>query len=350
LVIVQKPKLRTVHGLGDLGRLLQSGDTAPSPEWSVETLKNASQIEAVVLSREHANCDSLPLRYGMHFAVDTRIALRDVRFLYVDSKYADRFHVDARFSSDDGAEHAGRFVVGIRRGYQDLIIVTVWRHDGNTETRLSEVMTALRLRGFLTPQTLLELHPLYLAGKLRTSADLIEQLAHKMSIQQTTSMQRVVDEALAKADAAIAERDRAMHRASQAEAVAREASFVVDDLQNQNQALKSRVDELEAEHRRYQREEADAQLDGKRASLSAPDTLVDVLVDQMHRNSSCTILVMGDGSRRHMKTATFDRDGRVTSKAKGLIGRRIQISCWDPVDQPGRWSREGYFRNVYAAE
>jgi hypothetical protein len=91
-------------------------------------------------------------------------------------------------------------------------------------------------------------------------------------------------------------------------------------------------------------------LDGKKASLSAPDTLVDVLVGQMHRNSSCTILVMGDGSRRHMKTATFDRDGRVTSKAKGLIGRRIQISCWDPVDQPGRWSREGYFRNVYAAE
>jgi hypothetical protein len=342
-------ELRTVNGLGNLGRLLQSGDTASSPEWSAETLKRASQVEALVLCREHANCDSLPLRFGVHFAEDTRIALRDVRFLYVDAKYADRFHVDAQFSSD-GLDHAGRFVVGIRRGYRELVVVTAWRHDANTEARLSEVMTALRTKGFISPQTLLDLHPLYLAGKIRTSADLIEQLANQLSLQQTTSMQRVVDEALARADAAIAERDQAVRRAQNAEAVAREASFIVDDLQNEKQVLKSRVDELEEERRRYQREAADAQRKGEKASLSDPDTLVDVLVGQMHRNSSCTILVMGDGSRRHMKTASFDRDGRVTAKAKSLIGRKVQISCWDPVDQPGRWSRDGYFRQVYAAE
>jgi hypothetical protein len=66
--------------------------------------------------------------------------------------------------------------------------------------------------------------------------------------------------------------------------------------------------------------------------------------------SSCTVLVMGDGSQRHMKTSTFDPDGSITTKAKSLVGSRIRTTCWDPKGSPGRWSSQGYFRNIYAAE
>ena len=107
---------------------------------------------------------------------------------------------------------------------------------------------------------------------------------------------------------------------------------------------------LEKEVERYKQEKLSANRDNKQATLSSPDTLVQVLERQTYRGSSCTILKMGDGSQRHMKTSTFDPAGSVTAHAKTLIGKRVRISCWDPIHQPGRWSNEGYFRNVYATE
>lgn len=347
---MQKPKSRTANGLANIRSLLTSPDAAPPLPWSVGRIKAVSEVKVHVLGREHANCDSLPLRFGVHFPSDAVITLKRLKFLFVDSTYSDRFHVDAWFSLDDGEEHSGHFVLGTRRGYSDLVMVTVWRHDSNTESRLSEVMIALRAQGFLTPKILLELHPLYRDGQLSTSVDLIKQLAQKMSAQQVSSMKTIVDEALVKADAAIAERDQALDRARHAEDAAQKNASIANILQIKNVALASRVEELEAEKKRFLREQADAEMDGKVASLSTPDTLVDVLENQLHKGSSCTILIMGDGSKRFMKTATFDRDGRVTAKAKSLRDRRVRISCWDRIDRPEFFSSQGYFRNVYVAE
>lgn len=97
-------------------------------------------------------------------------------------------------------------------------------------------------------------------------------------------------------------------------------------------------------------ESARADAEQSSALLSAPDTLVMIKEKQMVRGSSCTVLVMGDGSQRHMKTSTFDPDGAITQKAKTLVGTRIRTSCWDPKGNPGRWSSQGYFRNIYEAK
>ena len=118
-------------------------------------------------------------------------------------------------------------------------------------------------------------------------------------------------------------------------------------LSSENDELKA---ELEAERQRYKAEQAEASKERSEATLSSPDTLVEVRERQMYRGSSCTILIMGDGTQRHMKTSTFDPDGEVTKKAKSLVDRRVRISCWDPIGQPGKWSSQGYFRNIYAAE
>ena len=104
------------------------------------------------------------------------------------------------------------------------------------------------------------------------------------------------------------------------------------------------------EHAAFKAETETTERESSVALLSTPDALVCVKENEMVRGSSCTVLLMGDGSQRHMKTSTFDPDGSITTKAKSLVGSRIRTTCWDPKDSPGRWSSQGYFRNIYAAE
>jgi len=107
--------------------------------------------------------------------------------------------------------------------------------------------------------------------------------------------------------------------------------------------------ELSADaHAGFNTESASAEQVDNVAVLSDPNDLVSVKEHQMIRGSSCTVLVMGDGSKRHMKTSTFDLDGKITEKAKKLIGTKVRTSCWDPKNAPGKWSRHGYFKNLYA--
>lgn len=168
-----------------------------------------------------------------------------------------------------------------------------------------------------------------------------------LSTEQSAKLQLTADEAVTKAEAAMAERNRALERAHNAENAANEASSRVDALEVEKVALKK---EVEAERARYEQERLDADRERQVVELSAPDTLVAVHENQPHRGSSCTILEMRDGTRRFMKTSRFDPNGSVTAKARGLIGRRVSISSWDPVGEPGLWSGQGYFRQVYAAE
>jgi len=68
------------------------------------------------------------------------------------------------------------------------------------------------------------------------------------------------------------------------------------------------------------------------------------------RGAACTILVMADGSQRHMKISTFDPDGLITKKAKQLVGSVVLITCWDPQRSPGKWSSQGYFNDICKAK
>lgn len=248
----------------------------------------------------------------------------------------------------------GHFVIGTNRGYSRPVVITVWRHDLDTETRLSEVMKLLRKSGFISPKDLLALHPLYVSRGISSHADLVQQLALKMSAGRVAEMEVEAKSAAQRADKAIEELEIAKRQVQQARQVALEATYLVDQLQEKNLTLSSEnvelKAELEAERQRYKVEQAEASKERSQATLSSPDTLVEVREQQMYRGSRCTILIMGDGTQRHMKTSTFDPYGEVTKKAKSLVDRRVRISCWDPIGQPGKWSSQGYFRNIYAAE
>lgn len=313
-------------------------------------LKTKQQLNVLVIAKEHANCDSLPLRYGIHFTKDSELELNEVRLLYKDYQYPDRFHVDATFTSGMGDKTSGHFVIGSKPGHNGPVVFTVWQHDLETEMRLSEVMKLLRKSNFIYPEDLLELHPLYVSGKLSSHADLVYQLSLKVSAEQIAEMEMAARDASERADKAIAELKKSKQEVEHARKIALEATYVVDQLEVQNNTLSSRVNDLESELERYKVEQVQARKERSEATLSSADTLIEVKETQIYRGSSCTILIMGDGTQRHMKTSTFDQSGAVTQKALSLVGRRVRTSCWDPIGQPGKWSSQGYFRNLYEAE
>lgn len=315
-----------------------------------QLLRKSNTLNVMVPAREHANCDSLPLRFGVHFSKDTNVELSNVRFLYPDRQYFDRIHINAQIANGRGDSTSGHFVVSARTGLSEPVLVTVWRHDVDTEYRLSEIMISLRRKGIIDPHDLLDLHPLYVSGKVSNAAELVEQLALLLSAERVALMKSEAIAANKRADEAITALHAAIKRAELAERVALEATYVVDDLELKNQSLNTRVDELEVEIERFKEEQKVAAANGSEATLSKPDLLVEVRENELFKGSLCTILLLSDGTQRHMKIATFDKTGEVTAKAKALIGRRVRTTCWDPMGQPGKWSRQGYFRNIYAVE
>lgn len=312
-------------------------------------LKTSSELDIRVVVADHANCDSLPLRFGLHFKTDVVLKLRRARFDRDDSQYPNRCHVEAEFEGRNGMT-SGHFVLAARHGGCEPVVVTVWRHDGSTEFSLSEVMTSLRKNGFLTPDDLLALHPLYASGKLRTHADRVQQLSLKMSAARVTAMEKAAAEANRKADEAHAAREEAQRNAEHNREVALEATYALDRSESRFRDLTAVNERLAAENESYKAEQTAARQARQNATLSSPDTLIEVRERQPHRGSLCTILIMADATRRHIKVATFDVGGKVTDKAKSLVGRRVKVSSWDPINEPGKWSQQGYFRNIYATD
>jgi len=318
----------------------------------------------IVKKFAHANMDSLPLRFGVHFKTDQVLNLTVVKEMGVDPQHSERFHVEAMFKdpeNSDSADMFGHFVLEQRLGEKLPSLVTVWRNDRDTEWGLSTTMTKLRRAGFLTVEQLLEMHPFYLAGKVIDSGGLVMHLSTSIARNDIARFQDVAANARAETVHAIRNLERAReeleierNNAERMKALASEAIDVVNMheqtiamKQEEIHALQSKIKEDEA---RYKIEKAAAVREGSVATLSSPNTLIEVRESQLVRGSLCTVLVMGDGRTLHMKTSTFDRDGSVTKNANRLVGCRVRTTCWDPIRSPGKWSSQGYFRNIYLVE
>lgn len=84
-------------------------------------------------------------------------------------------------------------------------------------------------------------------------------------------------------------------------------------------------------------------------SKENPKTLRKVNERVLHANSICTELIFDDGDVRWMKIETFDIDGKITRKAVTLLNCNVYVTSWDPMNEPLKWTRLGYFRNIYKA-
>jgi hypothetical protein len=100
-----------------------------------------ASIRAVVAAHTHANQDSLPLRFGIHFRTDAEVELWDCKDLGPDDRYPDRHHFEARIvnpNDPSGVRHAGHFVLAKDNRPDKWRLVTVWRNDVDSEFYLSE--------------------------------------------------------------------------------------------------------------------------------------------------------------------------------------------------------------------
>ena len=287
----------------------------------------------VVKQHEHANLDSFSLRYGFVFEKDTELEIHcDPSTLRPDKnpKYKDRYSIIAKFVNpiNNRTERGVFYLINNQNNkyYNHDKVVTIIRYldERETEHHLTEVIRALRESNDITYQELINLHPLYMTRQLSTHADLIRILAEKKSTDEVLRIQSIADQAMERYKNQIVE-----------------LSYEIKTLKNANIEIQNELNE-------YIAQENMAKNEGSVQTLEGAKTLVEVNTNVMRGKSSCTELVMEDGTRLYMKTISFDKNLQVTAKAKLLIGRKVKTSCWDPIGQHGRFSSKGYFRNLYA--
>ena len=143
------------------------------------------------------------------------------------------------------------------------------------------------------------------------------------------------------------EADLERQRAEKFETEKTELSEKINIKEDENQSLKDKLGIALKEIGAYNQEKMRGQAQGQSVNLEAAKILRQVDTNYLHRNSICTRLIFEDGSEKYMKIATFDRNLEVTRKAQRLINKRVKITCWDPYNEPGKWSRQNYFRNIY---
>lgn len=261
-------------------------------------------IKAFVNSSHHCNQDSLPLRFGFFFDKNQLIEIEQIGEKQ-SAKHPERFKIEGWIVNPDTDEKiSGVFVFTNKKEEGGHVLVTAWRHDEKEEFYLSEVVKSLRKEGTIDQQWLMAQHRLYISGELRTFGDLLRLLATKFSSDKVSELEEII--------------------------------------KRLREKIKRLIDDIE----RSGKEMGVAGNEGA-VIASSRGTLKKVYEQVAHRGSYCTVLEFEDGAKWYMKTATFDRDGAVTRLAKELEGEKVRVTSWDPKNEPGKWSSQGYFRHIY---
>ena len=277
------------------------------------------EIKVIIKAKEHANLDSFPFRYGYLFENDSSLLINVDR--KENSKDKDKFIVVGSFKLPNNKEkvHLGKFA--IMKNSNKVATVIRPNHDEGSEFTLSKNLRKLREDKFIDSQILIKMYEI----GVKTHDEVIKFLSTQLNdgeIKQLSS--RVVTQ-----------------------------TNKVDDLKRENRKLKRENKSLELKIKdleSYNTEVQNANNQGSHPNLSDELILDEVLEDVMIGPSSCTQLVMTNGKVFNMKTSTFDPNRVITEKAKTLVGKKVTISCWDPINEPGKWSNQGYFRNIYEIE
>ena len=77
---MKKNEQSKVTSFGDMKKLVTPSTVFDIHEFVINQVNEYDSLDVIVLCNEHANCDSLPLRYGMHFKKDETIRLSRINF------------------------------------------------------------------------------------------------------------------------------------------------------------------------------------------------------------------------------------------------------------------------------
>lgn len=321
-------------------------------------MNNVSILLADVVAHEHTNLDSLPFRYGFSYPRTTQIELfncQNHKWQIEDI----RFEVDADFVTPAGNRESGHFIIMFTQ-HKNPKVVTVWKNDQESEFFISKLLTSMRKKGKISTKQLIEMHPLYKAGEANTFEDLSRIIAaREFEPAKKLELERLGR--IAKSEARLEFRELVTQLKGdkkRAEEAVSELKVVVDNerqqrerIESENESLAKKLGIKEGELKSYMSEldKMRRTRSGHSLNLDGRAVLTAVNKGVMHRGSRCTELVFSNGVRKYMKISTFDRDLSVTMKAQNLVGEMVKTTSWDPIREPGKWSRQGYFMNVYQA-
>ena len=303
------------------------------------------EIIVDIVRHEHANMDSFPFRYGIHYERSTQIQLFNCEN-YEWQEFNVTFKVNANFYGKNGNNEKGKFILMYKDGYPNPKVVTVIREDIETERLLSSLLKSLRKAYKITPQKLMDLHPLYKEGKANSFDKLAEILYSNNNKTNITNDELEAIKIEAKREA---EED---HKKTKLElekvhAIANEA-FKLNEAAAEALGEKEKENKiLQEENKKLQHEKEQGRQRGSNVVVDEAKILISVDTNIMYKGSINTILTLKDGSKKTIKVETFDKNLEVTKKAQSLIGKKIKTTAWDPINDPGKWSSQGYFRHIY---
>ena len=336
----------------------------------------ARTFSARVMQREHANQDSLPFRYGFNFSQNQDVLLFDCKNYVWEQNTPDfkKYKCFANFEDPKKNLLKGYFVIlEIAQDYP--IVATVIRKDIDTEFYLSNLLKNLRKEKKISVSELLEMHPLYEKNQLNSSAQLFEYLIGKRSKTKINELQEVFDKSEKQSKRELNDLLKKIevisNRSAEQESkyyairdIAEQSVEAVKDLEENNKKLEVRnktisdersnlqvrLELTEKELKAYKEEEISAKhsKDGpKLAQLTNRMLLERVQPDVSYKGAVCTELNFADGTKKYVKLKTFDPTRRVTSKAKSLEGKYVKTTTWNPINDPLKWTKSGYFNNIY---
>ena len=299
-------------------------------------------ISVYLDSRGHANLDSFPLRYGIHYPYSKTLDLYDCTNWIKDQKFSDRYHVDAKFNGKDNKEEYGHFVLAESQ-FDDMKIVTVWKHDMEVEYKLSNWLRFLREGNNISVQDLLEFHPYYADGTATRFEEIYKLLLNRDVKKITNKKLDNIAKDFQK------ELESKQKELSELLKIKTEMSKINNQLTNDLEKANKKIKEFERSQFREENNRAQSQNDGELIVTLGERLVLIAVNDVVHRGSDCTELIFSNGEKQWMKKRTFDKFGLVTQKAKSLINESVITSSWNPKSNPTLWKKQGYFRNIYKA-
>ena len=319
-----------------------------------------------ILRHEHANMDSFPFRYGIHFERNTKLKLFNCEN-YEWQEFNVILKVNANFNGKNHNVEKGKFILRYIDGYPNPKVDTVIREDIKTELFLSSLLKSLRKENIITPQKLMDLHPLYKEGKANSFDKLAEILYSNNNQTNITNdeLEAIKKEAKREAEEdykkTILELEKVRANAEEHSQKIKLELEKVNAIANEsiklNEAAAEALGEkekenkiLQEENKKLQHEKEQGRQRGSNVVVDDPQILISVETDVMYRGSINTILTLKDGSKKSIKVETFDKNLEVTKKAQSLLGKKIKTTAWDPINDPGKWSSQGYFRHIYEVD
>ncbi|XDZ71159.1 DUF5710 domain-containing protein [Alphaproteobacteria bacterium LSUCC0744] len=355
-------------------------------------MKFGAQILIVdVVQNQHANLDSFPFRYGIHFSKTTALKLFDCSN-YEWEIYERKFKVTASFIGNDGKIERGSFVLFIT-DFPNPRVGTIIREDTKTEFFLSELLRSLRVNGKVSTNDFLDWHPLYLSGEANTFEKLSLLYAAKSKHPISAETADLIAEAKSQAsdsyETLLEEKEREIARLKlekeNAEGIAEEMFEIYESTERELDVTNKKLLETETEKNKIKTiaekavlglHERNSTITKQKAELAKKNAEIEVfnarliklaqqhpqydgskveistvgLLERVEKRKrvksngeevACVFLQFAAGLPERKMDEVFDPQDLIFEKAKKLVGEQVVTITWRPeIFRSTHWFRD----------